>query len=771
MTTLLTKLPVYATSFIGRDRSEHAVSDLFSDGTLRMLTLVGASGSGKTRLSVQVAAHMASDFPDGCVFVSLAPVTDPDLVLPTIGHSLDLSDQGGVSVLESLATALRSKRMLLILDNMEQVREAAPQLNILLEQTEALRVMVTSQVSLEVPCEIVYQVPPLALPQEPVLDIEVLPTYSAIALFIDRMRQVQPTFRITHQNSAALVEICQLVEGLPLAIELIAAHSAVFTPQDLLFFLHQHLSLGRLQHSLDSRARIIRPILDWCVSRLEPAYQQLFFRLGIFVGGWTLESATQVCNAADDLGVDIVEAMEMLHRKHLILEEMLWGQEQRYLMLDTVHEYTQKRLRTLRQIMPLSRSHADYFTTLAAQAYESREGEQQGSWLEHLESEYHNIRAALRWIARQAPSALGTISLHLGFFWRMRGYLHEGRQWLTTALDAAAQLPAAQSASLAHALSLILLDLADYTAAQTTLDLGMEYAQAAADPLVEARILHGLGRLTFYQGRLADSLAYSRRNLDLYHRLGDRGGEARLLSNIALILVEQGQHQEALAMYQQSLQLAQALGNTFSESITLTNMGQVYWTLGDFPQAITITTRALAMAETLGDQHGIALNHINMGELRSREGDYRAARDHLQQGIRLAREAGLADPLTQGLIMLAGVVLKTGNRSEAQQTAAEALGMIQTHELITLLPEMVEHVARIAIADQRWTDAARFLGYADAQRQILGVTLGPTTQRDYQELVLIVQAQLTPSQWDLLAAEGQSLSVEDLLPPPPYGVR
>ncbi len=762
MTPSLTKLPVYATSFIGRDRAEHAVLDLLRDESVRMLTLVGASGSGKTRLSVQVAAQAAAAFPDGCVFVSLAPVTDPDLVLITLAHTLELAEQGAESVLDTLAAALRSRRMLIVLDNLEQVRAAAPQLQALLERTDGLRLLITSQVPLEVPAEMVYAVPPLALPQDAALDLETLPTYSAIALFVDRMRQVQPTFAITPQNSLAIIEICQLVEGLPLAIELIAAHSAVLAPEDLLLFLHQHLSVGRLQRSLDSRARIIRPILDWCVSRLEPAVQQVFLRLGMFVGGWTQESAAAVCNAADDLPVDLVEALETLHAKHLILEEMLWGQEQRYLMLDTVHEYTRQRLRTLRQLPALERTHAAYFAALAADAYQARAGAQQGAWLERLEQEYHNIRAALRWTERQPPPALGELSRHLGFFWRTRGYLYEGREWLRTVLADAPRLTPGLAADLAYALSLILLDLADYGDAQSTLDRGLAFAQAAADPLAEANILQGLGRLAYSQGRLLESLEYLRRNLAVFRSLGDQGGEARMLSNIALVSTELGQFQDALDSYAQSLEIARSIGNTFSESITLTNMGQMYWTLGRFTEGIDVSTRALALAETLGDQQGIALNQINLGELRSRQGEYQQAIDHLRHGIRIARETGLTSELAQGLGTLAGVVLRTGDVEQARRLAVEALNVVREHDLRLYQPDAIEQIARIAIAEECWADAARLLGFAAAQRHEQGIRLGPTQERDHRELNAAVQARLDPAERERLAAEGASTTIQEL---------
>ncbi len=763
MTTTLTKLPTYDTAFIGRDRAELALLELFGDSELRLLTLVGASGSGKTRLSLHVAAQLADQFPGGCVFVALAPVTDPHLVLTTIAHSLDLSEQGSSSVLEALNQALRNRRMLLILDNFEQVLAAASDIQTLIEHNPQLRIVVTSQVPLNVPSEVTYQVPPLAIPPSGVSDLDVLQSYSALALFIDRIRQVQPQFAMSAENSAAIVTICQLVEGLPLAIELIAAHSAALTPQDLLLFLERHLRLGKLQPGLNSRQRIIQPVLDWCVSRLEPEQRELFYRLGVFVGGWVLESAQTVCNVRDDLGLDLVEGMEVLRAKHLIQVETLWGQDQRYIMLDTVHEYTQRHLRIRRKLHTLAADHAAYFAQLAHDAYAARSGEDQVVWLQRLSDEYHNIRAMLHWREHNRSVAdLAESAHHLAFFWKLRGYLHEGRVWLMRVLNQARALTPMLAAALYHDLGELYVDLADFKTAAHTFEQGLALARQSGDLAAQARLLNGLGKVAGYSGQIDTAIEYFTQNLALYRELNDVVGIERTLSNLALCWSEQGKYEQAISANQESLAMAEERGNTFSLSITLTNLGQLYWLLGDFVQAVDATTRALELAEALGDQYGIVLTRINLADIAGREGEYERALGYVRSAIQLARETGLYAQLAQGLLTLVFIHMLQGELAAAKQVIVEPLAIIEEHGIKPMIPDLTEQYVRIAIADERWEQAARLLGFAAAQRQAVGSAAGPTQQQDTMELMAAVRTHVADERWEQLYSTGATLELAAL---------
>jgi predicted ATPase len=760
----LNKFPVYTTTFVGRDRAESELKALLANPDLRLLTLVGASGSGKTRLSLQVAAALSEQFPDGCVFLALAPVTEPGLVLSTIAHQLEISEHGAESVLAALVSGIAGRRMLLILDNVEQVVAAAPDLQALIQQTSHLRLLLTSQVALELPEETTYLVPALALPAEVPADIAALQAYSAVTLFVDRMRQSQPQFAVTPENSAAVVEICQLVEGLPLAIELIAAHSASLTPADLLLLLRRHLTIGKLRLGTNSRQRVIRPILDWCVSRLEPAEQQLFFRLGIFVGGWTLESATLVCNHADDLSVDIVDGIELLSAKHLIQDETLWGQEQRYIMLDTVHEYTNQRLRSLRQLPALAEAHASYFAELVATASAVPPGDEQVAWLQRFDSEYHNIRAALHWAHRHhEPEALGRFTQQMAFFWNMRGYLYEGRDWIQRALAGEERLPLELAALLCYELGSIELDLLNFTESAAAYNHGLELARHSDDLRLQARMLNGLGRLAGVRGQMAEAIDCFSRNLEVYRALEDQPGIARTLSNLAYSWVTQGAYADALPAYEESLAISRAGGNLLSASVTLTNIGQLHWLRGDFAQSAAVTSEALGMAETLGDSYGIALTRLNLGDCAAREGDLATALAHTEEGLRIAREAGLHGVIIQGLTSLATVRLALGQPEQSRRAIDEAYQNARDHGLESALPEIVEHYARLAIQAGRWEPAARLLGQVVALRSASEEVVGPTPTNDHRLLAEATQAHLSAEQWAALAAEGAAADLDTLL--------
>nr|MBA3469030.1 AAA family ATPase [Herpetosiphonaceae bacterium] len=419
------QLPSYTTTLIGRSEETAALIASLHSPSTRLITLLGTSGTGKTRLSLEVAGNLAAAFPDGIFFVGLVAISDPGLVLPTIAQTLEIGEQGTEPIGTTLAQALQGKQMLLILDNFEQVQPAAPQLSALLDQLDRLKILVTSQVTLDIPHEQAFRIPPLAAPEQATAEVETLLQFPAIALFVDRVTAIQSGFQLSEANAAAVIEICHRLKGLPLAIELVAAHSRALTPPDLLVLLRNHLALrAYTASSTDSRESILRVVIEWCYAMLTAELQTLFMRLGIFIGGWTVEGMRQVCNGQADLTLDVEEGLQTLVEKHLVLDDPHTSDPLRYTMLDAVRNYAEDRLVKTRQRPTLALRHATYYVQLAETAEPALKGGDQVHWLDRLSAEHPNFRAAIAWgLQTRQPELAARIAGSIARFWYMRGHL------------------------------------------------------------------------------------------------------------------------------------------------------------------------------------------------------------------------------------------------------------------------------------------------------------------------------------------------------------
>src|SRR6266852_4875421 len=446
------RLPAPLTPLVGREQEIAAVCALLWRPEVRLVTLTGTGGVGKTRLALGVAAAVNADFADGICFVALAPLIDPGLVLSTIAQALGVQEQGSRPLLEGLQDHLREKQLLLLLDNFEQVVSAAPVVAELLVAAPRLRVLMTSRTSLHLSGEHEFAVPPLSLPDlRDLPPLDRLTQYGAIRLFIERAQAVKSDFALTKENAAAIAAICHQVDGLPLAIELAAGRSKLFSPQALLPRLRNRLKLlvGGAQ-DLPLRQQTLRGTIAWSYDLLDQAEKILFRRLAVFVGGCTLEAAEAVCHPDRDLEGDVLDAVERLVDKSLLRQEAQADGEPRLLMLETIREYALERLAASGETEATRRRHADYYLALAEQAEPLLAGEQQVPWLNRLEQEHENLRAALTWVFQEAggadlhlKAALREQTLRLvgalWSFWYIHCHYREGKQWLQAALALMAQ--------------------------------------------------------------------------------------------------------------------------------------------------------------------------------------------------------------------------------------------------------------------------------------------------------------------------------------------
>ncbi len=432
-------LPIQPTPFIGREKEVDAVHHLFLREDVRLVTLTGPGGVGKTRMALHVAEQLRAHFADGVWFVSLAPISDPDLVIPTIAQTLGLWEAGERSLLEQLQVFLRERQVLLLLDNFEQVVRAAMHVANLLTICSYLKVLVTSREVLHVRAEREFPVPTLSLPDPKRLpDLVALSQYEAVALFIQRAQAARPEFQVTNANAPVVAEICVRLDGLPLAIELAATRIKLLPLQALLTRLGQRLQLlTSSARDVPAHQQTLRNTIQWSYDLLDAQEQQLFCRLSVFVSGCTLEAVEAISAALGNATLPVLDGVVSLIDKNLLQQTAQEGEEIRLLMLETIREYGWEALAERQEREAIQAAHAAYYLALAEEAERALGGPQQLLWLERLEREYDNLHAALHWLRLQGSRVEGggeaaeqalRLEIALSWFWIMRGYQNDGRR-------------------------------------------------------------------------------------------------------------------------------------------------------------------------------------------------------------------------------------------------------------------------------------------------------------------------------------------------------
>jgi predicted ATPase/DNA-binding XRE family transcriptional regulator len=667
-----TNLPVPPTALIGREAEvEKARSRLLADG-VRLLTLVGPPGIGKTRLALEIAGELLGEFTDGVFFVPLAPVTDPSLVASTIAQVLGLKEAGNEPIQARLIQHLQHKRMLLLLDNFEQVVSAANLVADLLSTCPQLKALVTSREGLHLRGERRLSVPPLALPQEATpIPLQRVANFTSVQLFVERAQAVS-SFRLTEENAEVVAAICSRLDGLPLAIELVAARSRLLPPKAILSRLigqgpgpeagartSLHLAAGGAR-DLPARHQTLRAAIEWSYDLLDLAEQALFARLGVFVGGFTLAAAEAVCNARGDLLLDMLDGVESLLDKNLVRQS---GQEEedisitwepRCEMLETIREYARERLEKSEEEEQTRRWHAEYCLALAETAESELHGPGQKEWLDRLEQEHDNLRAALQWSLGQAQVRYPgdrvdseervEIALRLcgtlGSFWEMHSHLSEGRKWLDLALErGTAASPSARAKMLSEAGTLAKYQ-GDFARARLLFDESLAVRQELGDKKGIAASLNNLGTIAWNMGDYAGARLLFGESLAVRQELGDKQAIAASLSNLAAVCRHLGETDEARRFQEESLALMRELGNKRGIATALNNLGGAAWGQGDYATARLLFEESLALERELGHKSGIADSVCNLGEVLTAQGEYAPARLLHEESLRIRQQLG-----------------------------------------------------------------------------------------------------------------------------------
>jgi len=646
-------LPRQLTPLLGRER-EIAQGCRLLEGDAALVSLTGPGGTGKTRLALALGQELLDSFPHGVFFVDLSATTDPSLVLSALAQTLSLRESGTKSLAETLSDHLATKQMLLILDNFEQVIEAAPEVSSLLALAPGVKVITTTRERLRLRGERELAVPPLELPDPEVSDPEILATSPAVALFTERADAVTASFELTGDNAASVAEICRKLDGLPLALELAAARIRTMSPSSLLRRLDRSLEvLTGGPRDLAARQRTLRAAISWSYELLDEDESRLFSRLGVFAGGFIQEAAEAVCDRGD-LSLRIWDGLSSLVDKSLV--RLTDQNEEHFSMLETLRSFALEQLEESGEADEIHRVHAEFFRGLAQEAEPHLVGKDQKEWLDRLEQEDDNLRSALEWSLHRAPH----LALELGAaqwrFWDTAGRLSEGRSNLDAALRSGHGSPPELVAKGMYGAGCLAEAQDDYEMASDLIDNALSLSRELGDHKSIAMCLDEQAWIALMQNAVAKAEALAEDAVSSARTVDDKRSLARALNTLGAVAVDAGDYARAQKLYQEALTLHASQGDAHGQIVMLMNIGELYLLTEQLPEAERTLQQALDEARKLGATEQIIFTSANLGDVDLSKGDPAAAASRFVEAVtlaqRLASPYGVANSL-EGLASVA----------------------------------------------------------------------------------------------------------------------
>ena len=765
-------LPIPPTPLIGRGQETTIVCDLLRQKEVRLVTLTGPAGVGKTRLSLQIATELEEHFPDGIFFVPLAPVNTPDQVIPTINQVLELSDFGQQAPLTLLKTTLRQKDMLLILDNFEQVVGAAVQISALLAACPTLKVLVSSRVVLRVQAEREFAVPSLMVPNPRQLPtLEEFSQYEAVALFIQRAQAVKYNFMVTSATAPLVAAICTRLDGLPLALELAAARVKHFPLATLLTRLEQGLAvLSSGARDLPERQRTLDGALTWSYELLSQSEQALFRRLAVFVGGCSWQAVAAVCAPVSPLEEDLLEALAALVDKSLLsqAEDVEQAEEPRFWMLHVLREFGLEQLARAGETEATREAHATYYLEQAEVAASHLQEAEHREWLDWLDLEYENIRVALIWLLERAAKGSGEralrLCLALYLFWRRRGYISEARTNLTQALryregvDTAIQALALRNAGM---LAYIQDDLVQ---TEQLVQESLELLRELDDQRNMAYALTVLGNVAQTRCRYTEARAHFEEALPLFQQCNDSWGVANTLVDLAHILSKQGHYERARVLYEDALALSRSIGMRSEIGYKLYALAEGRFLAGaDLRQVRALAEESLELLREAGDRHQSAYALSLLSQIVQRQNETALARQLAKESVSIIQEVGDHLGLASILINWARLEGSLGQLDVARSLYSKSLNIVQWGEFQHMSATLLEGIAILAAAQDACSDAAQLWGCAEALRETIGTPLPPLYHAEVASAVVTARTQLGEDRFAATWSAGRTLSLQQAL--------
>lgn len=769
-------LPARLTSLVGRDAEITALRQLLARPDVRLITLTGAGGSGKTSLAVAVARALCNDtaqpaFPDGIYFVNLAPIYDHALIASTIAQVLEVKEEVGQPLLTSLQEQLRARQTLLVLDNFEQIVAAAPMISELLTTCAGMKIIVTSREVLRIRGEHEYSVPLLAFPKpDGAHTATALATYAAVQLFVQRAQAIKPNFILDDTNATTVAEICMRLDGLPLAIELAAARIKVLSPQHIL----QRLSTstgGRFHllrsgaRDMDDRQRTLYDAIRWSYELLNEADQALFRSLAIFVDSFSLEAAEAVFGNNNNRTIDVLDGLSSLVDKSLLRQIEQVADEPRFTMLETIREYGVATLVETGEFEATRYAHAEYYLAFVQTAETHFFSDALNDWLDRVQAELGNIRAVLAWGKNEEKATAHALQIAglLWRFWTIRGHCTEGFEWLDALLVKGRHLSAATRHFALHTAGHLALDQGNHVKAREFYEECLTASQAIGNAHVAAHMHNSLGNLIFREGDYRLATEFYKTAYQSHWERNRKWPAAISLSNLGTVAHIQGNFAEAKSYYQESLSIFQSLGERQQTADRLCDLGRLAQDEANYQEAGQLFEAALALFRQLDDKRGVAAALVGQSEVARWHGDYQQAATMLQESLSLLQpinnKVGIAD-----LHYQAGkVAFAQGAYGEAHTHYQESFAIHRRSGDQRLMALIAEAFATVAIAEQKITQGIRLFSAAAALRQRLGTPLAPAEQADYTRLVATGHDILGEAICAITWAEGQTMTPEQAI--------
>ncbi|HEY5984657.1 MAG TPA: tetratricopeptide repeat protein [Anaerolineales bacterium] len=726
-------LPALLSSFVGRAREVGEIRNLL--GTERLVTLTGTGGCGKTRLALELAGEVLPDFQGGVWLIELGPLTDGALVPQEIASALNVREQGGHALMETLANQLQARRSLLVLDNCEHlVLACARAAETLLLACPLLTILTTSREPLGVAGEVVRIVPPLSLPTLP--EVEVSPRHQdplrigseAVQLFMARAQAAAPAFELTPENAAAVTEICLRLDGLPLAIELAAACLRSLSVQQVARLLDDRFQLLKGgSRTAPARQRTLEAALDWSYTLLSDEERRVLQRLSVFAGGCTLQAAEAVCPGETVQAEEVLEVLSRLVDKSLVVADAA-GEEARYHLLETIREYARQRLSASEDGAEARNRHLQYFVNWAENGEAHLHGGGQLEWLRRFDAEHGNLRAALDWsqMAEERAESGLRLAAAAGYFWELHGYPTDGRMRL--------------SAALAH------------TGAQ-----GATAARATA--------LNRLAILTFLQSDFHSVLTLENQSLAIWRTMGEAGrlGVAIGLEISAMAESEMGNYAAAFPLYEEALGIFQQLQDLPGIADTLKMLGSSLMRTGEYAQAEQRLDEALLVSREVGDRRQIAATLAESGELAIRRGQYDRAELLLKESLEHSRSLEDKWGIAVELGSQAWLALARRDHERARTLLGESLGIRRRIGDRGGMAWCVEKLALMAARQKESKRAATLLGAAAALRAPVHSAVDPADQPEFERMLAGVRAAIGEREFTASWADGKGMSIDGIL--------